>query len=372
MRIGVEASSLSLPVNGVARVIVETVSEMVNLDPTAEFILYSPRSLLVSPEVERCRIRHGNLPSYCSGSLWTQRRLPHWLEEDRIEAFWGHNYFLPVRLSRAVFRLLTVHDLIPFHHPRLVPFRSWLMARLLTSTTLDVADCITVGSEAAAKDVVRRHPGARLKTCTIPWGPAESIARPPSDQALRAAAGLCSAVEHPVLYVGGAAPRKGLDVLLEALQRCGRRVRAVVVGDVRTRSRHLTQELALAERTGLVRLAGTVSDEVLAALYRSCRLLVLPSQCEGFGLPVVEAMQCGCPVLCSNDASLREVGGEAVQCFRAGDASDLAYRMTAMLASSDLLATMGEQGRARAAQFTFRDAARKMLTIVRAGLEGVP
>lgn len=372
MRIGVEASSLSLPVNGVARVVVETVSEMVNLEPTAEFTLYSPRPLQVSPEVERCRIRHGSLASYCSGSLWTQRCLPRWLEEDRIEAFWGHNYFLPVRVRRAVFRLLTVHDLIPLRHPRLVPFRSWLMARLLTKATLNVADCVTAGSEAAARELLQQHPAAKLKTRIVPWGPAAPIARPPGDRALSVAADLCGEIEHPVLYVGGAAPRKGLDIILKALQQCGRPVRAVVVGDVRTQSRNLARELARAEQAGLVRLAGTVSDEVLAALYRSCRLLVLPSRCEGFGLPVVEAMHCGCPVLCSDDTSLREVGGGAVRWFRAGDATDLAHRMTAMLTSPDLLATMADQGRARAAQFTFRDAARKMLAIVRAGLEEAP
>jgi alpha-1,3-rhamnosyl/mannosyltransferase len=121
------------------------------------------------------------------------------------------------------------------------------------------------------------------------------------------------------------------------------------------------------EEAGRVRYLGRVDDEWLPALYSAARLSVYPSLYEGFGLPVLEAMSCGCPVLCSWSSSLPEVGGSAARYFRTGDSEDLACKLAALLSDDKQLAAMSAAGLARAEQFSFRQAAQEVLGIMRAG-----
>jgi glycosyltransferase involved in cell wall biosynthesis len=103
-----------------------------------------------------------------------------------------------------------------------------------------------------------------------------------------------------------------------------------------------------------------VEDADLAALYAGASLLVMPSRAEGFGLPVLEAMSLGVPVVTSDDPAMREVGGGATQLFPVGDPAALCAAITRVLSDAPLRAQMVEAGRSRARDYDWRDSARTM------------
>jgi alpha-1,3-rhamnosyl/mannosyltransferase len=113
-----------------------------------------------------------------------------------------------------------------------------------------------------------------------------------------------------------------------------------------------------------VRLLGFVDDADLPALYRNAVLFVLPSLYEGFGLPVLEAMACGTPVICSDASSLPEVAGDAALMIDPFDVDGLAAAMARVLQEPDLREGMGARGLAQAKRFTWERAARQLLDVL--------
>ncbi len=164
------------------------------------------------------------------------------------------------------------------------------------------------------------------------------------------------------LFVGEAEPRKGLDGLARALRTLrerGRDIALVVVGRVADPPESLGAIPSYVQ--------GHVNDADLAALYRSCALFVYPSRYEGFGLPVLEAMSYGAPVVASNATAIPEAGGDAALYVPPDDIAALADAIDRVLADPALAATLRERGYLRAASMTWRETARRTLEV----LEGI-
>jgi glycosyltransferase involved in cell wall biosynthesis len=175
------------------------------------------------------------------------------------------------------------------------------------------------------------------------------------------------------LYVGGISPHKNLDTLFRAFAQLLKTeayndVRLVVVGDYGGDVFHtcyrplrdLTGELHIGER---VRFAGYVPDEDLVHLLRAAQALVFPSLLEGFGLPAVEAMACGCPVLASNRGALPEIVEDAGLLFDPRDVGALCAAMRRVLDDGGLRSQLGERGRQRSERFTWQRSAELLRTL---------
>ena len=175
-----------------------------------------------------------------------------------------------------------------------------------------------------------------------------------------------------VLCLAGADPTKNVETLIEAFAGLPRSLRGsydlILAGDF-LRRRDLRE---LAARLGLekqVVFTGVVSDQRLIELYQQATLFVFPSRYEGFGLPVLEAMACGCPVLSSNASSLPEVAGDAAILLDPMDVEGFTREMVRVLSDSDLRRDLREQGLARAAQFSWDRTARETIAVYRALLQ---
>ena len=171
-----------------------------------------------------------------------------------------------------------------------------------------------------------------------------------------------------VLFVSTIEPRKDHLTLLRAIARVPHAPLLVLAGGVGWRCNSILREIRVAEDAGRVKYVGRVDDDWLPALYSAATISVYPSVDEGFGLPVLEAMSCGCPVLCSDSSSLPEVGGDAACYFRTGDSEDLARRLTELLGDGDRLDAMSAAGLNQANRFSFRSAAEEILGIIRRGV----
>ena len=169
-----------------------------------------------------------------------------------------------------------------------------------------------------------------------------------------------------VLSVAGADPTKNVGTLVEAFGRLPQPIRdahdLVLVGDFRRRPelRERAAALGIEKQT---RFPGVVDDDRLIELYQQASLFVFPSRYEGFGLPVLEAMACGCPVISSNASSLPEVAGDAALLIDRSDVEVWARAMQRVLSDPALSADLRARGPIRAAQFTWDRTAREMVAV---------
>jgi len=177
-------------------------------------------------------------------------------------------------------------------------------------------------------------------------------------------------IEWPyILFVGNLKPHKNLETLIRAFALLWARKKIdhqlLVLGDDTKRKGELLSECEKLGVAGVVRFIPQVSYDVLPWVYAAAELLVMPSLIEGFGLPVLEAMACGSPVVCSRAASLPEVAGEAAEFFDPLSVEDLAGAIGRVLESRELQETLRRKGLERAAHFSWDECARRHCEIYR-------
>ncbi len=258
-------------------------------------------------------------------------------------------------------QITVVHDLLPLYYPAEYPrqqyyFRS-LVPRVLQSSRVIVAD-----SESTRRDVVQSYGVAPDKVRVIyPGYDPANYATNGGDRSPGATAG------SYVLYVGNLLPHKNLLCLLDALAILRRRqpVRLVIRGDGQPNyARAVRRRVETLGLTGAVSFQGYAAEDELRQLYAGAACLVLPSLREGFGLPVLEAMACGTPVVTSASSSLPEVGGDAALRVDPHDAIDLADAMYRVLTEAHLREDLIERGLKWVRGFSWRRTAEQMSRLI--------
>lgn len=258
--------------------------------------------------------------------------------------------------------VVTVHDAVPWTHPETLTARGVAWHRRSIERAARTADAIIVPTAATGR-ALGAHLTFRREPVVVAEG-ATPMPVPPD------AAERCGRLGVPDAYVFSLAtlePRKALDVLVAAMALpTAPDLPLVVAGDAGWGDQHLR---ALARAAGLadgrLQVIGRVSEPDLAVLFAGAAVLAVPSRAEGFGLPVVEGMAAGVPVVTSDDPALVEVGGDAVLTAPVGDAAALAEALTAAL---DAPAARITAGRARAAAYTWSRTATETLAVYEAVL----
>jgi glycosyltransferase involved in cell wall biosynthesis len=272
--------------------------------------------------------------------------------------------------------VVVIHDLIPEELPRHVfPTRrgalQWWLKVLAARRRADVL--VTV-SEASRQGIVRRFGMPRRPIAVIPEA-ADRLFRPlRDDPALPEVLARWGLAEGRfLLHVGGLSPHKNLEALIDAVAELRRRAgteacRLALVGDYEGDVFFSAHEavrrriVALAMEEAVV-LTGYVDDATLAFLYNGAAALVLPSLAEGFGLPAVEAMACGTPVVASRRGALPEVLGGAGLLFDPERPGDLGALLERLLADPDLRDRLRSLGLRRAAEFSWERSARHTFAV---------
>jgi len=255
---------------------------------------------------------------------------------------------------------MTIHDIIPLTNPEWVPASYGQRMRAQLDFARRRCQAVITDSEFVRGQLIARGLAPeRVTVVPLACAPAFRPRDPAQKTLCRAAVGL--GPEEPfVLFVGTLDPRKNLRTLLEASAavRPESPHRLLVVGK---NPYGPDPELA---RQGVLHQTG-IDDETLAGLMSAATLFVLPTLAEGFGLPVLEAMACGCPVIASNTTSLPEVAGDAAILVDPRDANALAERLRAVLRDESLRQDLRAKGLARAAQFSWERTARETFAVYR-------
>ncbi|MCJ7737710.1 MAG: glycosyltransferase family 4 protein [Anaerolineae bacterium] len=261
--------------------------------------------------------------------------------------------------------VLTVHDLIGMLFPENLPpvarfYWSWWLPH-----SIRWADHIIADSEHTRRDIVRLLGVTRKRITVIPLGVGPQFHPVSAQQAAQKLRTKHQLPQSYVLYLGTLEPRKGIDTLIESY--------ALISGEI-------PQDLVIAGKRGWfteplfelvqhrrledrVHFTGYISDERVPALLSAADVFAFPSRYEGFGLPALEAMACGTPVIASNASSLPEVVGDAGLMVPPDDIPALAQALSEVLGDRDLQRNMRERGLARARCFTWEETARKTLQV---------
>ena len=316
------------------------------------------------------RVRVVDLP--CTPfALRQQWAVPRLLARLRADLYHSPYYLMPYRVGRPT--VLTVHDLIPLLLPRQSTWQARLLFRSALSLALRASHRVIAVSGSTAQDLQQyfRVPAERVSVIPEAPDPAFYPRSPAEVEAVRQKYGL---PESFVLYVGSNKPHKNLLRLIEAWSHLTfhvsrftfsvSRFTLIIAGAWDPR---YPEPRLLAERLGLrnVRWLGPVPEADLPALYSAATLFVFPSLYEGFGLPLLEAMACGVPVVCSNTSSLPEVAGDAALLADPTDAPSLAAAIAGLLEDEAQREEMREKGLQQAARFSWDRTAAMTLEMYR-------
>ena len=366
-RIGIDYTSAVRQHAGIGRYTRGLIGALAEVDRTREYVLFS-----AGPDARRCAwpdnfsLRSVPLSDRHMAILWQRLRLPLPVElvTGRIDLFHSPDFVLPpVWRARTA---LTVHDLSFLRLPECSspPLLAYLMGAVPRSVAR--ADVLLADSESTRRDLIEllRVPEDRV---FVVYAGVEGRFRPepdPDDSARRERHGL----ERPyILGVGTLQPRKNFGRLVHAFHRLVQEHGAphdlVIAGgkgwlydDVFA----AIAELGIEQR---VRVLGFVDDNDLPALYRGADVFAFPSLYEGFGIPVLEAMGCGTPVVTSNVSSLPEVAGDAALQVPPDDVDALADALWRSISNTALREAHRTRGFEQVARFTWRRAAEDLIGV---------
>jgi glycosyltransferase involved in cell wall biosynthesis len=304
--------------------------------------------------------------------LWTHLRLSWEMVRQPPDVLFVPAHVLPLVHPRS--SVVTVHDLGYLYYPRAHRPLDRLYLDLSTRYNARAASRVIAVSQATKDDLVQ-HCGIEPDKITVVYSGCSETMRPVEDEATVGRVKARYGIQGDyVLYVGTLQPRKNLGRLLEAYAMVRKRAEGdetpglVIAGRKGWLYDQIFQQV---ERLGLeaeVIFPGYVPQDDLPALLSGARLFVFPSLYEGFGLPVLEAMACGTPVLCSNVSSLPEVAGNAALLIDPLDVESMAETMNRVLKDEGLRARLVERGLQQARQFSWDRCARETLAVLEATL----
>ena len=295
-------------------------------------------------------------------SISEQLRIPLQLRRERIDLFHAPHYTLPALTPCR--SIVTIHDCIHLRFPQYLPSRfAYGYARAVLWSATRRSDCILTVSESSKRDILSFFDVPAEKIVVIPNAIEDRYWTPPPDDEVAKVRDRYQLHAPFLLYAGNIKPHKNLERLLDAFYRVRQRgfehLTLLIIGDEITRYAKLRRAIHRYQLHRYVRFLGFVPAETLQILYRLARAFVFPSLYEGFGLPPLEAMASGTPVVTSNVSALPEVVGDAAVLVDPTHADSIADGVLRVLSDDALRADLIRKGLARARQFSWDRSVRR-------------
>ncbi len=390
-KIGINVSFLRKPATGIGQVVFNYLKVLNKNPQNFKFYLYAEEKLPKDLNLTKNFREQIFLTPYKRDDLirkiwWEKFLLPQKIKQDNCSAFISL-YQCPTILPKNVKHTMVVHDIIPKLFPEYLNNWRKKLYWKLTERAIKRADKIIAISECTKNDLVK-HLQVPAEKIEVRYLDVDEIYKKEVDENESVRVLQKYNLEKGYIYFGGGLEkRKNVKTLLKAYERLmnfefqilnfnsnsddrisktsqtqntkHKIPKLVVSGKLMpelaplvTDVEKLVKELGLEDK---VRLLDFVPQEDLPALYKNAQMFIYPSLYEGFGLPVLEAMNCGTPVICSNASSLSEVGGEAVEYFNPRDAEELAKKIKLLLNNENLRQEFIRKGKERAKKFSWEE-----------------
>lgn len=296
---------------------------------------------------------------------WVNVSLRRALRTDSVDCFFGPNFVQPVGLGLP--SVVVVHDLIHRICPSAHPLLYRLYLRTFLSLSLRSADHVLTVSANTKRDLRHFHdvPSGQI-TITYPAADERFRPRELPEERIAVLRDVYDLPESFILYVGNIEPRKNLSTLVRAMRHVSDDIRCplVIVGQKHVHDPEFEQLLAEDWTDELIHRTGYVPDEDLPLLYNLATIFTYPSLYEGFGIPPLEAMQSGTPVIVSDRGSLSEVVGDAGITVNPMDELGLADALERLLTDRSVYRKYQQRGLERAADLSWNQTAARVSTVL--------
>lgn len=363
MNIGIDGHMIGHNETGNETYIVELVRALATQPSGDYFTLYVERPEAVpSPLLHAPHIRVVPLETRSSAQrlLW---ELPHRAARDRLDVL-HISYNAPLRLPNGCALVVTVHDISFEHFPQFFSRRLRAMLKASVPRSARAAQQVITVAEFIRRDLIQTYKLSPDKVVVTPEAAGSQYHRIEDAAALQAVRARYETGERFVLAVGNLQPRKNWERLIRAFARAkqesGLPHKLVIVGQRLWRH---TAILEAARASADVVLTGYVPAEDLPLLYNAAEAFAYPSLYEGFGLPVLEAMACGAPVITSNVSALPEIAGDAAHLVNPYREDELAAALVRLMGDEAYRAELRRRGLHRAQSFSWGRTASQTLEI---------
>ena len=379
MRIAIDYTAAIRQKAGIGNYVRKLVDAMLEQDTTNQYTLLTsgrPTRERPFPQAENVRGRSIFIPDRYLNVIWYRWRLPLYATyfSGQVDIYHGPDFALPP-IGKNLRKVVTVHDLAFLEHPEYAVPSLVTYLRKIVPEAVAAADVVCTVSQEVSRTLIEHFQTPPEKLTVIPNGVSTHF-RPITDPVLLGATRHKFALKHPlVLGVGTLEPRKNHIGLIrgfyQAQKKKGGPAMLALAGDkgwLYEETQQLVEELKLEKK---VRFLGRVSDHELVTLYSLADVFAFPSFVEGFGVPPLEAMACGAPVITSNTSSLPEVVGDAALLVDPHKSGELSAALLRILGDKQLQEELRQKGYERVKHYTWPVSARKMLSVYQRVYEGV-
>jgi len=289
------------------------------------------------------------------------------LQAEKVDLFFAPtSYIIPAMAPKSLKVIITVHDLVAFLFPSTHKAKAVLIERLTLRKALKKAARVFVVSENTKKDLLKRFKYPADRIALTRCAPSDYFRTPPTPKDLESFREKMDLPVNFILAVGTLEPRKNFSTLIKSFVIIKRKYpdyKLVIVGKKGWKYHLIEQTLKKYKLEKDVIFPGYLEDHELQKIYALAKVFVFPSLYEGFGIPPLEAMLSGCPVVSSNVASLPEVVDQGGLLIDPHNALKMADAVCSLLADEQIRNMMIERGRAQAANFSWEESAKKALEV---------
>ncbi|MBS4015545.1 MAG: glycosyltransferase family 4 protein [Candidatus Latescibacteria bacterium] len=369
MKIAIDALPAKSLHHGMGTYIYNLLKNLISFNSGHEFIIYKKPEVFTDLEKDQNQqVQFRNIKkSRNQRVLWEYTTLPKLLQKEQVDIFWGPSNFLPLR--KACKYVVTIHDLSSFTYADTYPYLRRKYYQYIIKQAVKRADLIVTDSEFSRQDIVNTFsiPAEEVKviSCGI-----DDIFQPIdcSDKHTQ----IKSKYKLPddfIFTLGVIEPKKNTQRLVQAYTQLKNKhvdLPKLVVGGSKKygwKNRRIFQLVDELKLKDSVIFTGFIEHQDLPVIYSTAKLFILPSLFEGFGLPVIEAMACGTPVITSNTSSLPEIAGDAAVLINPYDTEEIGQAIIKVISDQQLQTEMRAKGFKNVKRFSWQESAHELLDV---------